>query len=162
MLSSQEAIYNTSQSLHMLLLWTHILANALRTISASLICWLCGWWNYFCLLIFKTLSVFPPWPGIKSITPTHDREWDKWPPLTVCQAVWPNVSQFLISFCFVFGHKQKDAEGKDRTVFDIPIFTEEFLNHSKGRSCPEWCSFLSKCFWTHFFQCVWCHSPLPK
>uniref|UniRef100_A0A3Q2CDS3 High mobility group protein 20A n=1 Tax=Cyprinodon variegatus TaxID=28743 RepID=A0A3Q2CDS3_CYPVA len=26
---------------------------------------------------------------------------------------------------------QKDAEGKDRTVFDIPIFTEEFLNHSK-------------------------------
>ncbi|XP_075326479.1 high mobility group protein 20A isoform X4 [Odontesthes bonariensis] len=29
--------------------------------------------------------------------------------------------------------KQKDAEGKDRTVFDIPIFTEEFLNHSKAR-----------------------------
>lgn len=28
---------------------------------------------------------------------------------------------------------QKDAEGKDRTVFDIPIFTEEFLNHSKGK-----------------------------
>lgn len=27
---------------------------------------------------------------------------------------------------------QKDAECKDRTVFDIPIFTEEFLNHSKG------------------------------
>ncbi|XP_069019077.1 high mobility group protein 20A isoform X3 [Embiotoca jacksoni] len=27
---------------------------------------------------------------------------------------------------------EKDAEGKDRTVFDIPIFTEEFLNHSKG------------------------------
>uniref|UniRef100_A0AAQ4Q4F5 High mobility group protein 20A n=1 Tax=Gasterosteus aculeatus aculeatus TaxID=481459 RepID=A0AAQ4Q4F5_GASAC len=27
----------------------------------------------------------------------------------------------------------KDAEGKDRTVFDIPIFTEEFLNHSKAR-----------------------------
>lgn len=29
-------------------------------------------------------------------------------------------------------YKQKDTEGKDRTVFDIPIFTEEFLNHSKG------------------------------
>ncbi|KAM3869836.1 high mobility group protein 20A [Diretmus argenteus] len=28
---------------------------------------------------------------------------------------------------------QKDAEGKDRSVFDIPIFTEEFLNHSKAR-----------------------------
>ncbi|XP_015258363.1 PREDICTED: high mobility group protein 20A-like isoform X2 [Cyprinodon variegatus] len=28
---------------------------------------------------------------------------------------------------------EKDAEGKDRTVFDIPIFTEEFLNHSKAR-----------------------------
>ncbi|XP_058502347.1 high mobility group protein 20A isoform X3 [Solea solea] len=27
----------------------------------------------------------------------------------------------------------EDAEGKDRTVFDIPIFTEEFLNHSKAR-----------------------------
>uniref|UniRef100_A0A3B3I4Z0 High mobility group protein 20A n=1 Tax=Oryzias latipes TaxID=8090 RepID=A0A3B3I4Z0_ORYLA len=27
---------------------------------------------------------------------------------------------------------EKDVEGKDRTVFDIPIFTEEFLNHSKG------------------------------
>ncbi|XP_028843651.1 high mobility group protein 20A isoform X2 [Denticeps clupeoides] len=26
-----------------------------------------------------------------------------------------------------------DAEGKDRSVFDIPIFTEEFLNHSKAR-----------------------------
>ncbi|XP_035498689.2 high mobility group protein 20A isoform X2 [Scophthalmus maximus] len=30
-------------------------------------------------------------------------------------------------------HHEKDAEGKDRTVFDIPIFTEEFLNHSKAR-----------------------------
>lgn len=29
-------------------------------------------------------------------------------------------------------YQQKDTEGKDRTVFDIPIFTEEFLNHSKG------------------------------
>ncbi|XP_054623464.1 high mobility group protein 20A isoform X1 [Dunckerocampus dactyliophorus] len=28
---------------------------------------------------------------------------------------------------------EKDAEGKDRSVFDIPIFTEEFLNHSKAR-----------------------------
>ncbi|XP_072291617.1 high mobility group protein 20A [Eucyclogobius newberryi] len=28
---------------------------------------------------------------------------------------------------------EKDLEGKDRTVFDIPIFTEEFLNHSKAR-----------------------------
>ncbi|XP_031421156.1 high mobility group protein 20A isoform X3 [Clupea harengus] len=28
---------------------------------------------------------------------------------------------------------EKDAEGKDRSVFDIPIFTEEFLNHSKSR-----------------------------
>ncbi|KAK5867019.1 hypothetical protein PBY51_011543 [Eleginops maclovinus] len=28
---------------------------------------------------------------------------------------------------------EKDGEGKDRTVFDIPIFTEEFLNHSKAR-----------------------------
>ncbi|XP_029697993.1 high mobility group protein 20A isoform X3 [Takifugu rubripes] len=28
---------------------------------------------------------------------------------------------------------EKDTEGKDRTVFDIPIFTEEFLNHSKAR-----------------------------
>uniref|UniRef100_A0A8C9VAG9 High mobility group protein 20A n=1 Tax=Scleropages formosus TaxID=113540 RepID=A0A8C9VAG9_SCLFO len=27
----------------------------------------------------------------------------------------------------------KDAEGKERSVFDIPIFTEEFLNHSKAR-----------------------------
>ncbi|XP_030644751.1 high mobility group protein 20A isoform X3 [Chanos chanos] len=27
----------------------------------------------------------------------------------------------------------EDAEGKDRSVFDIPIFTEEFLNHSKAR-----------------------------
>ncbi|KAM9808118.1 high mobility group protein 20A [Neosynchiropus ocellatus] len=30
-------------------------------------------------------------------------------------------------------HLEKDSEGKDRTVFDIPIFTEEFLNHSKAR-----------------------------
>lgn len=29
---------------------------------------------------------------------------------------------------------QKDLEIKDRSVFDIPIFTEEFLNHSKGES----------------------------
>ncbi|XP_077567460.1 high mobility group protein 20A isoform X3 [Stigmatopora nigra] len=28
---------------------------------------------------------------------------------------------------------EKDTECKDRTVFDIPIFTEEFLNHSKTR-----------------------------
>ncbi|MGH0119077.1 UNVERIFIED_CONTAM: hypothetical protein FKN15_052278 [Acipenser sinensis] len=28
---------------------------------------------------------------------------------------------------------QKDTEGKERSVFDIPIFTEEFLNHSKAR-----------------------------
>ncbi|XP_063052839.1 high mobility group protein 20A [Engraulis encrasicolus] len=28
---------------------------------------------------------------------------------------------------------EKDAEGKERSVFDIPIFTEEFLNHSKSR-----------------------------
>ncbi|XP_016334428.1 high mobility group protein 20A-like, partial [Sinocyclocheilus anshuiensis] len=28
---------------------------------------------------------------------------------------------------------QKDLEIKDRSVFDIPIFTEEFLNHSKAR-----------------------------
>ncbi|XP_029909984.1 high mobility group protein 20A isoform X7 [Myripristis murdjan] len=27
----------------------------------------------------------------------------------------------------------EDTEGKDRSVFDIPIFTEEFLNHSKAR-----------------------------
>ncbi|XP_051918146.1 high mobility group protein 20A isoform X3 [Hippocampus zosterae] len=27
----------------------------------------------------------------------------------------------------------EESEGKDRTVFDIPIFTEEFLNHSKAR-----------------------------
>uniref|UniRef100_A0A673XA93 High mobility group protein 20A n=1 Tax=Salmo trutta TaxID=8032 RepID=A0A673XA93_SALTR len=27
----------------------------------------------------------------------------------------------------------KDTEGKERSVFDIPIFTEEFLNHSKAR-----------------------------
>uniref|UniRef100_A0A8C4ZJV2 High mobility group protein 20A n=1 Tax=Gadus morhua TaxID=8049 RepID=A0A8C4ZJV2_GADMO len=27
----------------------------------------------------------------------------------------------------------KDVEGKERSVFDIPIFTEEFLNHSKAR-----------------------------
>uniref|UniRef100_A0A3Q2GNV6 High mobility group 20A n=1 Tax=Cyprinodon variegatus TaxID=28743 RepID=A0A3Q2GNV6_CYPVA len=29
--------------------------------------------------------------------------------------------------------QEKQKEGKDRTVFDIPIFTEEFLNHSKAR-----------------------------
>ncbi|RXN23847.1 high mobility group 20A isoform X1 [Labeo rohita] len=28
---------------------------------------------------------------------------------------------------------EKDLEIKDRSVFDIPIFTEEFLNHSKAR-----------------------------
>uniref|UniRef100_A0A8C7DRF0 High mobility group protein 20A n=1 Tax=Oncorhynchus kisutch TaxID=8019 RepID=A0A8C7DRF0_ONCKI len=28
---------------------------------------------------------------------------------------------------------EKDTEGKERSVFDIPIFTEEFLNHSKAR-----------------------------
>ncbi|XP_048828823.1 high mobility group protein 20A isoform X1 [Brienomyrus brachyistius] len=28
---------------------------------------------------------------------------------------------------------EKDSEGKERSVFDIPIFTEEFLNHSKAR-----------------------------
>lgn len=27
---------------------------------------------------------------------------------------------------------EKEAEVKERSVFDIPIFTEEFLNHSKG------------------------------
>lgn len=27
----------------------------------------------------------------------------------------------------------EDGEGKERSVFDIPIFTEEFLNHSKAR-----------------------------
>ncbi|XP_058850888.1 high mobility group protein 20A-like isoform X3 [Acipenser ruthenus] len=27
----------------------------------------------------------------------------------------------------------EDTEGKERSVFDIPIFTEEFLNHSKAR-----------------------------
>jgi len=31
------------------------------------------------------------------------------------------------------GLHDKDTEGKDRSVFDIPIFTEEFLNHSKAR-----------------------------
>ncbi|KAK0140428.1 High mobility group protein 20A [Merluccius polli] len=30
-------------------------------------------------------------------------------------------------------HHEKDGEGKERSVFDIPIFTEEFLNHSKAR-----------------------------
>ncbi|XP_056596084.1 high mobility group protein 20A isoform X1 [Triplophysa dalaica] len=30
-------------------------------------------------------------------------------------------------------HHEKDLEIKDRSVFDIPIFTEEFLNHSKAR-----------------------------
>ncbi|XP_030222466.1 high mobility group protein 20A isoform X2 [Gadus morhua] len=30
-------------------------------------------------------------------------------------------------------HHEKDVEGKERSVFDIPIFTEEFLNHSKAR-----------------------------
>ncbi|NWI71036.1 HM20A protein, partial [Todus mexicanus] len=28
---------------------------------------------------------------------------------------------------------QKEADTKERSVFDIPIFTEEFLNHSKAR-----------------------------
>lgn len=45
--------------------------------------------------------------------------------------------------------KQKDAEGKDRTVFDIPIFTEEFLNHSKGKKKKKKlniASFLKKTF----------------
>ncbi|KAK6318610.1 hypothetical protein J4Q44_G00119010 [Coregonus suidteri] len=28
---------------------------------------------------------------------------------------------------------EKDTESKERSVFDIPIFTEEFLNHSKAR-----------------------------
>ncbi|XP_019895737.2 high mobility group protein 20A isoform X2 [Esox lucius] len=28
---------------------------------------------------------------------------------------------------------EKDTEGKEKSVFDIPIFTEEFLNHSKAR-----------------------------
>lgn len=28
---------------------------------------------------------------------------------------------------------EKDMDGKDMSVFDIPIFTEEFLNHSKAR-----------------------------
>ncbi|KAG7454093.1 hypothetical protein MATL_G00263780 [Megalops atlanticus] len=28
---------------------------------------------------------------------------------------------------------EKDTEGKERSVFNIPIFTEEFLNHSKVR-----------------------------
>ncbi|XP_043933154.1 high mobility group protein 20A isoform X2 [Protopterus annectens] len=28
---------------------------------------------------------------------------------------------------------EKEADGKEKTVFDIPIFTEEFLNHSKAR-----------------------------
>ncbi|XP_066557785.1 high mobility group protein 20A isoform X3 [Amia ocellicauda] len=28
---------------------------------------------------------------------------------------------------------EKDTEAKERSVFDIPIFTEEFLNHSKAR-----------------------------
>ncbi|KAJ7998264.1 hypothetical protein DPEC_G00220830 [Dallia pectoralis] len=28
---------------------------------------------------------------------------------------------------------EKDGEGKEKSVFDIPIFTEEFLNHSKAR-----------------------------
>ncbi|KAM6970129.1 high mobility group protein 20A [Aplochiton taeniatus] len=28
---------------------------------------------------------------------------------------------------------EKEGEGKERSVFDIPIFTEEFLNHSKAR-----------------------------
>ncbi|KAJ6668573.1 hypothetical protein lerEdw1_012055 [Lerista edwardsae] len=27
---------------------------------------------------------------------------------------------------------QKEAETKERSIFDLPIFTEEFLNHSKG------------------------------
>ncbi|KAM4766381.1 high mobility group protein 20A isoform 2-T9 [Cyanocitta cristata] len=29
--------------------------------------------------------------------------------------------------------KRKEADTKERSVFDIPIFTEEFLNHSKAR-----------------------------
>lgn len=39
---------------------------------------------------------------------------------------------FVCMFCV-----QKDTECKDRTVFDIPIFTEEFLNHSKGTGGGE-------------------------
>lgn len=34
--------------------------------------------------------------------------------------------------CSVTLHSQKETEVKERSVFDIPIFTEEFLNHSKG------------------------------
>lgn len=41
----------------------------------------------------------------------------------------------LIKFLHV--SPQKDAEGKVRTVFDIPIFTEEFLNHSKGQQLTQ-------------------------
>lgn len=42
---------------------------------------------------------------------------------------------------------QKDAECKDRTVFDIPIFTEEFLNHSKGEELRRGTrSVLFECF----------------
>lgn len=33
---------------------------------------------------------------------------------------------------FVTLDSQKETEVKERSVFDIPIFTEEFLNHSKG------------------------------
>lgn len=34
---------------------------------------------------------------------------------------------------FITVGSQKEAEVKEqRSVFDIPIFTEEFLNHSKG------------------------------
>lgn len=84
------------------------------------------------------ITVFPRWLGIKSITHPHTAQLDKWPPLC-CQSAWPSVFTVeLISFCLaVSGYKQKDAEGKDRTVFDIPIFTEEFLNHSKGKRAPS-------------------------
>lgn len=42
------------------------------------------------------------------------------------------VFHHLDQNCFVTLDSQKETEVKERSVFDIPIFTEEFLNHSKG------------------------------
>lgn len=102
------------------------------------------------------ITVFPLWPGMKSINRPPTAQPDKLPPLAVslCGQMFPlfSLSPFHIT---VSGYLQKDAEGKDRTVFDIPIFTEEFLNHSKGKepehsqlSCWEiLCSWCALMFW---------------
>ncbi|KAJ0069931.1 hypothetical protein NL108_016662, partial [Boleophthalmus pectinirostris] len=60
----------------------------------------------------------------------------------------------LNRYCYLKMH-HKDIEGKDRTVFDIPIFTEEFLNHSKGKSAFFFLNparFYITCL--HFFLCT--------